>query len=112
METIYWILATSVYVLGGGFTFNYVASAIGDANDPFNTPGPLLTSLVWPLAIIYIMGRPICKLGSSLAQWQIDRQEAQELQSKKMRVELLRAQEELEEIEQELEQEFKMKRVS
>jgi hypothetical protein len=105
MEHLTAIACAFGYLLGAGFTFQYIKGTL-DGGDVWESPGPLFASIGWPLAIAMILGSPITKLGYKLAQYQIMNEKKKELTKTKVRIELLQSQKELREIEEELEEEL------
>jgi hypothetical protein len=75
-----WIAGIITYLIGGGFTFGYVARRIG-YSDPWDGPGPILSALIWPFTMIVGLSLPIMTLGKRLAESQI---KAEKLREKKL----------------------------
>jgi hypothetical protein len=97
------------YLAGINFTFGFIAGTVCSPHEsPWESPAPLLLSLVWPITLLTLLARPLTIIGRSFAESILQKEEKRDeekkakiiiaqLEDKKVRLELAALERELEE---------------
>ena len=94
------ITAILGYIGVGAWMFGYIRGTINDYSG-FDTPLPLFGAVAWPISLLIMLAIPLQKMGLASQKKQVEK--------KKVRIELQKkARIELEQVEKELEEEFRL----
>lgn len=98
IQILLWLLAGFAYFAVGCWTFGYTGVK-SDMRNPWGSPGPFLTGLLWPLGLpTLLVGPMLSNMGMSFATKQIERKIRREKQLQKVRIELEDAEREMGEV--------------
>ena len=97
IEVLLWLLAGCVYFAVGCWTFGFTGVKL-NMRDPWDSPGPLFISLLWPLGLPILFAGPVLSnMGMAHATSMIEKKIKRAEQLQRVRIELEAAERELEE---------------